>query len=234
MSLVALKRKTRRWKVPISGRTNGGFSLNGGYRNQGWIGQTTSSRSNCSLNNPAIIKRSTMNTSGLIDATVTYPTGAILQSTSSCNASCKKNWVKDTSVFITSAAEHTRNISLRASSKNIPWQNGQPVKNKPGCHSGCDAASFWIGGKHYIREPYAKGPGLYATSSSEYQSGGLMRKKSLPTPPCLKHFPFTLNYSSSNQYINFNTPDQAIARGALPSDWMNCNQYPNCCKPTPK
>ena len=43
MSIVAMKRKSRRFKAPISGGTKG-FSLNGGLRNQGWIGQTNLGR----------------------------------------------------------------------------------------------------------------------------------------------------------------------------------------------
>lgn len=39
MSIVALKRNSRRFKAPISGRGKNGFSLCGGTRNQGWVGQ---------------------------------------------------------------------------------------------------------------------------------------------------------------------------------------------------
>ena len=232
MSLVALKKNARRWKAPISGRPGGGFSLNGGRRNQGWVGQTTP-RTACTANDPAIIKRSTMNTAGLIDATVTHPTGAMLESTRACNASCKINWVKDMSAFATSSAERTRVLSTRSATKNPAWSWDSVVKEKPACGRGCGAASFWIGGKHYVREPYAKGGQLHSTSSSEYQATGLMRKKSLPTPPCLSHFPFAMNSNSTRRAV-FMTPAQAIARGALPADWMKCTKYPNCCHPCDK
>ena len=113
MSLIALKRKTQA-KQNISGRGKDGFSLNGGYRNQGWVGQTSGSRSinytpfkgdtavgnggccgtydvsivnggSCCTNDPGIIKRSNMNTMGLIDATVVYPTGVF---NDSCTRTC--------------------------------------------------------------------------------------------------------------------------------------------------
>ena len=42
MSLQVLKRKSRRFENRISGKDNNGFSLNGGYRNQGWVGQQLS------------------------------------------------------------------------------------------------------------------------------------------------------------------------------------------------
>ena len=41
MSIVILKRKSERFKLGegISGKGKKGFSLNGGHRNQGWVGQ---------------------------------------------------------------------------------------------------------------------------------------------------------------------------------------------------
>ena len=45
MSIVALKRNSRRFKVPISGSSQG-FSINGGLRNQGRVGQTSLGRAN--------------------------------------------------------------------------------------------------------------------------------------------------------------------------------------------
>ena len=63
MSIVALKRNSRRFIVPISAN---GFSLNGGYRNQRLIGSTNLSalttgqeRGCCSYNDPDIVKLST-------------------------------------------------------------------------------------------------------------------------------------------------------------------------------
>ena len=110
MSLQVLKQKSRRFENRISGKDKNGFSLNGGYRNQGWIGQQLTARSItytpyrgnipmgnggnngeykinvvdsgcCGTNNVDIIKRSNMNTKGLLNATVIHPTGVL-------NASC--------------------------------------------------------------------------------------------------------------------------------------------------
>lgn len=114
MSIIAQKRNSRRFTNPISGKA-GGFSLNGGLRNQGWVGQTSSSRTlvhtpfrgsipmgnggccgtypvnivsgaNCCTNDASIIKRSNMNTKGHINSTVVYPTGVF-------NASCTRTCV---------------------------------------------------------------------------------------------------------------------------------------------
>lgn len=96
MSIVTLKRKTFA-QYRNNSHSPDGFSLNGTHRNQGYVGQTSLSRSlprtlmkgntprghgGCcgkypqgtivqsavtSLENPAIVKKSTMNTKGLID-----------------------------------------------------------------------------------------------------------------------------------------------------------------------
>lgn len=96
MSIVALKRKTLA-QYRNNSHSPDGFSLNGTHRNQGYVGQTSLSRSlprtlmkgntprghgGCcgkyqqgtivrsavtSLENPAVVKKSTMNTRGLID-----------------------------------------------------------------------------------------------------------------------------------------------------------------------
>ena len=105
MSIVAMKRKARRYKAVISGRGKDGFSLNGGYRNQGWVGQGVRGRSlggtrfrgaepvgsggvngkykrsvvnsgRPCTNDPSIIKRSSSNMPGLISSRMT-PRGAV-------------------------------------------------------------------------------------------------------------------------------------------------------------
>ena len=105
MSLVAMKRKARRYKSVVSGKGSEGFSLNGGYRNQGWVGQGVRGRSlggtrfrgaepmgsggvngtykrsivnsgRPCTNDPSIIKRSSSNTPGLISSRMT-PRGAV-------------------------------------------------------------------------------------------------------------------------------------------------------------
>ena len=59
MSIVALKRNSRRFQVPVSAN---GFSLNGGHRNQRIFGNTnlsalTNGQYNyCSGNDPTIVK----------------------------------------------------------------------------------------------------------------------------------------------------------------------------------
>ena len=45
MSIVALKRNSRRFLAPISGRGHDGFSLVGGHRNIGVVGPTNLAKS---------------------------------------------------------------------------------------------------------------------------------------------------------------------------------------------
>jgi hypothetical protein len=86
----------------------------------------------------------------------------------------------------------------------------------------CKAASYHIGGKKYIRTFYTKTLDAIPVSSSEYMRSGLLKKNNLPTPACLAPFPFTQNNQGCSQV--YLTPQQAIADGLLPQDWMNCSK----------
>ncbi len=145
MSLVVLKRKSIRYQAKISGKGSKGFSINGGLRNQGWVGQTTLGRhlsktpfrgnlpmgnggccgnydvsilsgSNCCTNDPNIIKRSTMNTSPYILASVEHPTPVFIPN---CTKGCLKNTDSsfiDFTPFIHSQGnyiKHKRNVHNR-------------------------------------------------------------------------------------------------------------------------
>jgi len=92
----------------------------------------------------------------------------------------------------------------------------------------CKAASYHIGGKKFYRTFYSKDLNSRPTSCSQYTSAGLWKKNNLPTPPCLQPFPMNLSHNGCD--TNYLTPQEAIADGALPSDWMNCNPLtnPNC------
>lgn len=92
----------------------------------------------------------------------------------------------------------------------------------------CKAASYHIGGKKYYRSFYSKDLNSRPTSCSQYITAGLYKKNNLPTPPCLQSFPMNLSHNGCD--VNYLTPQEAIAAGALPSDWMNCNNEtnPNC------
>lgn len=202
MSIVALKRNSKRYTNKLS--SNKSFSLNGGYRNQGRVGQTSLSRSitgtkyrgaqpignggccgtykltilnsNCpNSNNPNIIKNSSINTRGVIDSRVKYPTSVF---NPSCVNSClgSKPTVKDFSPLNKSQSSNITKIK-NTTARCATYQN-PPNTGIWNCKNNCPAASYHIGGKKFIFEPYAKK--LNPVSSSEYQTTKLQYNNCLP------------------------------------------------------
>ena len=118
-----MKNKSQRYLSVVSGRGGEGFSIVGGRRNQGWVGQDNLGRhlvrtcfrgtepighggnnekyvrsiiSNagfCCTNDPSIIKRSTMTTSGLLATSVQHPTSVFHDDCA--DGLCSGDWVKD-------------------------------------------------------------------------------------------------------------------------------------------
>ena len=244
-SIVALKRNSRRFQVPIS---QNGFSLNGCLRNIGRVGQTNLGRSVtrtpfrgplpmghgtccgaypiiinnsgncCGSNDPNTIKKSTKNTKGYILSTYKYPTC----DNGNCAQGSQENWVKDFSAENNSQGIYIRNI-IANYGDCVP--NTNSIKNetmpiKP-CMTGCIPGQDFIGTKKHFIGAYTKDLGLN-NSSSEYIRAPLMRYNGLPTPPCMKEFPMVLIHDGCD--VNYLTPDEAIEGGDLPTDWMQ----PNC------
>ena len=270
MSEVVLKRKTRHIKAPISGIGNNGFSLNGGYRNIGTVGETNLgkrstrtlykgaypvgaggccgrfvqnilSNNTSSANDPNIVKRSTMNTSGLILATITHPTPVFTD----CGSSCVKNWVKDFNALNYSQGMFIRTLKI----KNIcpHWLDetivchtdpmsckttcntkfiGHPnTKAYPACNK-YDNKSHFIGTRKVVTNTITKKVREGAIFSGDYITGLLQARQCLPTPPCKAAFPMALNHQRCD--TNYITPEDAIEAGALPKDWGTCS-LANAC-----
>jgi hypothetical protein len=186
MSIVALKRKSRRFQAPISAN---GFSLNGGYRNQRSIGDTnlsalTNGKYNiCSANNPNIVKISTKNTKGYLYSTVEYPTcpaGVIPPKNNQSNY--YKNF---------SPEDHSQGVYIidkvkAGSAVCVTEKIDSGASNK--CLPDCKARSYHIGGKRFYTTFNAKNSGKYgegAISAGEYLSAGLLKYNCLPTPKAL-------------------------------------------------
>ena len=126
MSLATLKRKSNTLSSPSCGNSSLGFSLNGGFRNQGWVGQTNAGRvthNRPNTNNPAIVKVSNMNTHGLINATVNHPTGVY---NSSCENKCAPTIVPNLPAFVYTAEQQV----LR---KKLVQQNTIASCSTPAC-----------------------------------------------------------------------------------------------------
>ena len=223
MSEAILKKKTQHVKNPISGKDKNGFSLNGGYRNKGRVGQNNFARANgtCSTNDPNIIKRSTMNTKGFIDATIEHPTDAFLESNKNCNSQSNKKWVKDLNAD--SQGQHIRTLKIKSICANT-----DPVL----CHidpytcltvcdddidncNPCSSKSHFIGTRKIITNMITKKK-RGTLSSSDYTTGFLQTRQCLPPPPCKQHFPMAFNHNGCN--INYLTPQHAIRSRVLPSN----------------
>ena len=246
MSIVALKKNSRRFQANISGKGKDGFSLVGGYRNIGAVGPTNLAKSvtrtrfrgnapmghggccgtykisisnsgSCCTNDPNIIK-----------TTVKNNKGSILKQYKWIHSAYPNFWVKPDDSM-------PENYSQGIYVKNLTAQYSNCIVNKVntgidncGGNLQCKEASYHIGGKKYYRTFYSKDLNIRPTSCSQYITAGLYKKNNLPTPPCLQSFPMKLSHNGCD--VNYLTPQEAIDAGALPSDWMNCNPAtnPNC------
>lgn len=205
MSIVAMKRKSRGANNPISGY-NGGFSLNGGRRSQGWVGHSSLGRSSniksCS-NDSSIIKRSTMNTKGYITSRVTNPTSVFYEN---CNSTNSKKWVQVFNEYDHSQSGYVDNV------RNSVASNCDVEEKSAGdCNNKCNYVGVFAVG------PSATG----AISSSEYMKSGLLRTNCLPTPNCKAHWPQWINHNGGCN-VNYKTPG-----GGFPADW----NWGNCSSP---
>jgi hypothetical protein len=180
MSIVALKRNSRRFQVPISAN---GFSLNGGHRNQRLIGNTnlsalTNGNNNiCSANDPSIVKTSTKNTKGYIYSTVLFPTCPATGCPDSVNR--QVNWVKNFSPEDHSAGQYITDVVISNSALCVTEKldSGTPDSCKPDCK----ARAYHIGGRYVYTtfnaknsgKPYQQG----AITAGEYLKAGLLKYK---------------------------------------------------------
>ena len=256
MSIHVLQRKSRRYQAPISGRGKtrtvdgtvytSGFSLNGGTRNQGWVGQGVRGRTivgtkfrgplpmgnggccgtysknivngTCCTNDAGIIKRSAMNTRAYINSSYINPTG-VLHPNCNSEAACRlSNVVKDFSPENHSQGSRIEKLKKQKATCVVLKSDA----GKDSCFRECKSASYHIGGKKIVRTMYSKNYNKFAMSSSQYQNSSLMATQNLPTPPCKQAFPPALSHNRGTCQINVKTPTEAIATGILPSNWMDC------------
>ena len=231
---------------PISGIGKNGFALNGTLRNIGGVGQfrmvsnvtRTRYRGNtpvgwggnggaypvyvfnsgdCCANDANIIKKSTKNTTAMIDERFkgilsgTYP----------------NTWVKDdeNSYRITKTqGQHIAAITNKVGSCNFSKPLCCSVENTCTCPRG---KYIYIGTKKKIFynpttksvanfSPYGEmmSQGVYITA------GGLAKNKNLPTPSCMQHYPPMLSHRGCNTDVV--TWQEAKAVGIMPPDYMEC------------
>lgn len=221
MSIVALKRNSKRFQTPVS---SNGFSLNGGHRNQRPIANTNLSslmngKNNiCSGNDASIVKLSTKSNRGHISSRIKYP----VCDNGACglNGSGLSNWVKNFSPEDNSQGEHIKNLIQATSAtcqKQLKTNSGEDTL----CLTDCKVRSYFIGGRKVYTmfnaknsgSPYTQG----AMTASDYLKTGLLLKNCLPTPASKAPFPPSLLHGGCN--VNALNPEDAVANGLLPNNW---------------
>lgn len=168
MSIVALKRKSTRFQQHISGGSQG-FSLNGGYRNIGAVGQPNLGRSklgSCCSNDSSIIKSSSKNTKGYIDSTIKHPT-SVYNSCVSCPSGVNFN--------DNSPLNHSQSTYIHKVIAKVAKCEDVPDNNVKACSADCDAASYHIGGRKITRRFYSKTVDS-ATSAENYMRTSLLKQ----------------------------------------------------------
>lgn len=267
MSIVVLKKKTRSNSrfAPISGRGINGFSLSGGYRNIGAVGQfrmiSNTTRTpfrgphpmgnggkygayydkplnsgSCCTNDNQIIKKSSLNTAGMIDTKYkwtkgTYPNYWVQDD------DCNYSDTHDQSRYIRNLTQKCgasvfTNVQNNGNCGTVYDPSGSPIYS---CSGNKNACSYYIGTRKYIRMPYAKNFNQLPISQGQYiHTGGLYKKECLPTPDNKQPFPMRLNHNNTSRQvgtkstsdistgcqINYLRWEDAAADGILPKDWI--------------
>ena len=241
MSLVTLKKKSRhnRRIAPISGRGVDGFSLNGGHRNIGSVGQfrlignTTrtpfkgtepmgnggsggkyynkpSNSGSCSTNDNTIIKKSSKNTAGMIDTKYKWT-----------KSGYPNYWVQeDDNSYRVTRDQATYIEQLTQKYGGCVFTNNQTdttgSTNIYSCSGNKSACSYFIGTKKYVRMPYAKNLNQPAKSQGQYiKTGGVYKKECLPTPANKQPFPMNLQHSTSNQMASTRVGTSSKSSGSI-------------------
>ena len=248
MSIVALKRNSRRFQDPISAH---GFSLNGGHRNIGRVGVTNLAKSvtrtpfrgdipmghggnnghyqvsiynsgSCSSNNPNIIKLSTKNTKGHIFESFKYPVCA----NGNCGKGSQENWVQDFSAENFSQGVYIHNvISANGScvvNKNELLLAEMPAKCPQTVNNMGYQTQCKAGAYHIGGKKYYQEYYAKSNGSGAMQSSDYMRSL-LQKRNCLPTPPnrqhFPPNVNHGGCDVNALTPAEAIEVGLLPKDW---------------
>lgn len=249
MSIATLKRKTvlggNPRLDPVSGIDAQGFSLNGGYRNIGAVGQfrmvsnvtrtpfrgthpmghggfngkyynVPSNSGSCCTNDDAIIKHSSFTTAGMLDEKYKWT-----------KSQYPRYWVKDDN----NANRETKTQGQLTAAKT--WAAGacnfeNAANDDPTNVQCCNRTKqyYWISGKKkFLYYPFTKwtNTAKVQPQSIYITAGGVARNNCLPTPACIQPYPMMLSHNHMSCNINPVTWQEAQAQGLLPSDYLNCN-----------
>jgi len=248
MSIVALKRNSRRFQDPVSAH---GFSLNGGHRNIGQVGVTNLAKSvtrtpfrgtlpmghgghlgkyvvniynsgSCCTNDPAIVKLSTKNTVGHLLEAVRYP----ICLNGNCGTGSQSNWVQDFSAENFSQGIYIKNVIAANGSCVVEKNEALLAKMPPKCpqtvtDSG-QPQQCKAGTYHIGGKKYYQEYYTKNNGNGAMLSSEYMRSLFLKRQ-CLPTPPnkqhFPPNLNHDGCDVNAFTPEQAIEEGILPKDW---------------
>ena len=137
--------------------------------------------------------------------------------------------------FVTSGKDITDPSNIIVGSTNeIATTTGGPAYiancNPTNIKNSCNLKSSIINGRRICIGNYHKDL-RGAVSHSEYLDY-LLSNNCLPTPPCKQSFPMVLNQPGGCLTYIY-TPEEAIAAGYLPKNWMNCGNTSQAFKSNP-
>jgi len=249
MSIVALKRNSRRFQEPISAH---GFSLNGGHRNIGQVGVTNLAKSvtrtpfrgtvpmghgghlgkypiaiynsgSCSSNDASIIKLSTKNTTGHIFESFKYP----ICPGGSCGKGSQQNWVQNTSPENYSQELYIHNL-VAAYGSCVVDKDETLLQDMPDkCHIVRNNVGELVqcnsGTYHIGGKKYYQEYYSKTNGSGAMMSSDYMRsllqKRNCLPTPANRQH-FPPNVNHNGCNVNALTPAEAIAVGFLPPNWV--------------
>ena len=161
------------------------------------------------------VPTSTLTTKGLLLSRVYHPTNV-----KDCSTGCKKTWwVKNFNPLDHTQSEYMRILNVKKSAND-------DIKNESSDSSAPDCYNYKIGSRKNTTNTFNKNAHTGAMSSGNYNKINLLRNNCLPTPPCKQHFPFIID-KKNGCIPDFITPEDAIAAGFLPPDWLKCStKYP--------
>ena len=190
MSIVVLKKKSNRFQNVISGKGVNGFSLVGGHRNIGVVGNTNLSKSVSRTrfrgttpmghgSSNGIYKISICNSGScsnndntIIKSTVKNNKGSILKQYKWIHSAYPNYIVKscDMSSYLFSQDFYIKSISSKNASCVINKMDSGIMLSDCSDGKDCKVFSYHIGGKRYYRGFYSKGLNNVPVSSGEYIS----------------------------------------------------------------
>lgn len=237
MSIVALKRNSRRFIVPISGShgtssagRSSGFSLVGGHRNIGVVGATnlaksvtrTPFRGNAPMGNGGCCGKYVVNVSNsgsccandaeIMKASVKNTAGMIDTRFKWMSGTYPNWWVQET-VPNMSQSDHIKKKKEKAACGEMLSLDAGEVAASCG-----NIGMKRIGGIPHCNKTFTKDVKV-AAESSKYTAVGLMKKNCLPAPANRQAFPMAYT-GKDNCKVDYLTWQEAQAAGALPANFV--------------